>query len=276
MDIASIVGLIIAAGSIAVGYVMDTGNWGSLRALWMLSAFVITIGGSIGAVLVAYGFGQVSQFPRLIIEVFRSPKSTISKTIDQLVALSKTARQNGLLSLEKAVMEDEKKIDPFLKRGILMIVDGTDPEKINDILQNDIYVYEQSKSINISMFETLGAFAPAFGMIGTIVGLIQLLSAGMDDPSALTKAIGVAFITTLYGSLVANLFFLPAATKLRSRLSIYRLEKEMIIEAVCSIRNGVNPRLLQEQLSSYLVLGGSAKQAKQAKQGKDTNADQSS
>lgn len=253
MDIISIVGFVVAFGSIAFGYTMDKGD---LRALWMVSAFVITVGGSIGAVLLSSGFSQVKQLPKMMLEVFIKPKSTINKTIEQLVFLSKTARQNGLLSLEKAVSEGDgkNKIDPFLKRGILMVVDGTDPEKINDILQNDIYVYEQNKGINISMFESMGAFAPAFGMIGTIVGLIQLLSAGLDDPAALTKAIGVAFITTLYGSLLANCFFLPSATKLRSRLSVYRLEKEMIIEAVCAIRNGVNPRLLQEQLSSYLVL----------------------
>ncbi len=263
MDIVSIIGFLVGAGSIVFGYILGGGN---IRALWMVSAFIITVGGSIGAVLLAYGFSQVKQFPKLMLEVFIKPKSTVNKTIEYLISLSKMARQNGLLSLEKAVMEDDakNKTDPFLKRGILMVVDGTDPEKINDILQNDIYVYEQSVGINISMFESMGAYAPAFGMIGTIVGLIQLLAAGMDDPSSLTKAIGVAFITTLYGSLLANMFFLPAANKLRSRLSIYRLEKEMIIEAVCAIRNGVNPRLLQEQLSSYLILSAS----KQPRQGR--------
>ena len=207
MDIFSIIGFVVGAGSIVLGYTMDDGN---LRALWIFSAFVITVGGSVGAVLLAYGINQVKQFPKLMLEVFISPKSTVGKTIEYLVTIAKTARQNGLLSLEKAVTEEDakKKIDPFLKRGVLMVVDGTDPEKINDILQNDIYVYEQSKNIDISMFESMGAYAPAFGMIGTIVGLIQLLSAGMDDPSALTQAIGVAFITTLYGSLLANLFFL--------------------------------------------------------------------
>ncbi len=261
MDIVSIVGFVVAIGSIALGYVMGDGQ---LRALWMLSAFVITVGGSFGAVLLAYGINQVMQFPKLLMEVFISPKSTVSKTIEYVVSLSKTARQSGLLSLEKAMTDDDakNKVDPFLKRGVLMVVDGTDPDKINDILQNDIYVYEQRKGLDISMFESMGSYAPAFGMIGTIVGLIQLLSAGMDDPSALTKAIGVAFITTLYGSILANVFFLPAANKLRSRLAVYRLEKEMIIEAVCAIRNGVNPRLLQEQLSSYLVLSSTKKQGK--------------
>ncbi len=275
MDIFSIIGFVVSAGSIVLGYAMTGGN---VRALWMVSALVITAGGSVGAVLLAYGFNQVKQFPKLMLEVFLSPKSTVGKTIEYLVTLSKTARQSGLLSLEKAITEDDtkKKVDPFLKRGILMVVDGTDPEKINDILQNDIYVYEQSRGIDISMFESMGSYAPAFGMIGTIVGLIQLLSAGMDDPSALTKAIGVAFITTLYGSLLANMFFLPAANKLRSRLSVYRLEKEMIIEAVCAIRNGINPRLLQEQLSSYMVLTSSKKARKSQAAGQAERAAEAS
>ena len=262
MDIASILGYIIGLGSIAFGYTMDGGD---LRALFMLSAVIITLGGSVGATFIAYGLNQILQIPKLLLEVFTLPKSTINKTIEYLVNLSKIARQSGLLSLEKAMNEqDAKSIDPFLKRGILMVVDGTDPEKINDILQNDIYVYETNKTLNISMFESMGAFTPAFGMVGTIVGLIQVLSAGMDNPDKLTKAIGVAFITTLYGVILANVIFLPSANKLKSRLQTYRLEKEMIIEAVCAIRNGVNPRMLSEQLSSYQILDSSKKTAKSA------------
>jgi chemotaxis protein MotA len=137
-----------------------------------------------------------------------------------------------------------------------MVVDGTDHDKISEILQNDIYIYEQERNQSLQMFDSFAAFCPAFGMVGTIVGLIQVLSAGMDDPNALTKAIGIAFITTLYGVMLANLVFAPMATKLRSRLADYRLEKEMIIEAVCAIRNSANPRLLQEQLTSYLLIEG--------------------
>jgi chemotaxis protein MotA len=224
----------------------------------MLSAMIITLGGSVGAVFACYGINQLKKLPKLLFEVLIKPKSTISSTIEYLLMLSKTARQNGLLSLEKIISEEnpKKPVDPFLKRGILMVVDGTDPEKISDILENDIYVYEQNRNILLQMFDTFAAFCPSFGMVGTIVGLIQVLGAGMDDPSALTKAIGVAFITTLYGVLLANLVFVPASTKQKSRLANYRLEKEMIIAAVCSIRNGVNPRLLNEQLSSYLVIEG--------------------
>ena len=147
-------------------------------------------------------------------------------------------------------------MDPFIKRGVLMVVDGTDAHKISEILENDIYIYETSQSATVSMLESLGGFTPAFGMIATIMGLIMCLSAGTGSPDDMTRAIGAAFTATFYGVLLANLVFLPAASKLKGRITNYRLEKEMVIEAVCSIRNGVNPRLLQEQLSSYYVLAG--------------------
>lgn len=254
MDIASIIGIIAGFGFVLYGYVMDGGN---LSGLIMLSAIVITCGGTFGAVLLSFSFDNLKNFPKLCWEAFKKPKSRINETIDLLISLSRTAKQNGLLSLEKSITdaEGQKKdsVDPFVKKGILLAVDGTDPEKIQEILTNDIFIYEQRKLADISMFDVAAQFAPAFGMIGTIVGLIQMLSLGMDDPNTLTKAIGVAFITTLYGSLLANCLFSPISTKLKARLAVYRLEKEMIIDAVCAIRNGINPKMLHEQLSVYSV-----------------------
>ncbi len=265
MDISTILGLIIGFGSLYLGYTMDGGDIG---ALMMLSAIIIVLGGSIGGLFMSYGLGTVLRLPKLFMEVIILPKSTIEGTIDYLVLLATKARQGGLLSLEKEINnEDPKKpTDPFLKRGILMVVDGTDSEKISEILQNDIYIYETDRTVAISMFDSLGGYAPTFGMVGTIVGLIMMLGAGMSNPDELTKAIGVAFITTLYGVLLANLLFVPCSSKLRNRMSNYRMEKEMIIQAVCAIRNGINPRLLQEQLSSYYILS-SSKQQKTAKTG---------
>jgi chemotaxis protein MotA len=254
MDIFSVLGIILGPGFIIMAFTMEGGN---IASLWMTSAFLITIGGSFGTLFLAYGVNQVKVLPKMFIELFMSPKSNVPKTIDYLVNLSQIARQNGLLSLEKTITEaDAKSVDPFLKRGIMMVVDGTDPEKISEVLQNDIYVYEQSRGLQIAMLESLGGYGPAFGMVGTITGMIRLLSSGMENPGEMTKSIGIAFIATLYGVAFANLIFLPAASKLRGRMTMYRLEKEMIIEGVCAIRNGVNPRVLQEQLSSYLVISG--------------------
>jgi len=251
MDIASIIGIIASFGFVLYGYAMEGGN---VAGLMMLSAMVITCGGTLGAVMLSFGFENLKNFPKLVFEAFRRPKSRINQTIDFLISLSRTAKQNGLLSLEKSIIDAEGQkggVDPYVKKGILLAVDGTDPEKIEEILSNDIYIYEQRRLSDIAMFEVAAQYAPAFGMIGTIVGLIQMLSMGMDDPNTLTKAIGVAFITTLYGSLLANGFFSPIAQKLKNRLATYRLEKEIIISAVCAIRNGINPKMLHEQLEAY-------------------------
>lgn len=254
MDISSIIGIIAGFGFVFYGYAMDGG---SITGIIMLSAIVITVGGTFGAVMLSFSFDNLKHFPLLFFEAFKKPKSKINVTIDLLISLSRTAKQSGLLSLEKSINDANASIkdgvDPFLRKGILMAVDGTDPEKIQEILGNDIYIYEQRRLANISMFEVASQFAPAFGMIGTIVGLIQMLSLGIDDPNVLTKAIGVAFITTLYGSLLSNCIFSPIATKLKARLASYRLEKEMIIDAVCAIRNGINPKVLSEQLESYAI-----------------------
>ncbi len=269
MDISTILGFLVGFGSIYFGYTMDGGNVGSLM---MLSAIIIVLGGSIGGLFMSYGLSEIAKLPKLFVEVFLLPKATIAGTIDYLVLLATRARQGGLLSLEKEITSaDAKKVDPFLKRGVLMVVDGTDAEKISEILQNDIYIYETSRTVSISMFDALGGYAPTFGMVGTIIGLIMMLGAGMGNPDELTKAIGVAFITTLYGVLLANLFFVPCASKLRNRMSNYRMEKEMIIEAVCAIRNGINPRLLQEQLSSYYILSP-GKQQKSAAKGENVRS----
>jgi len=258
MEISTIIGLIIGFGGIAVGYLMDNGV---LSALWMLSAFITVVGGSFGALFVSYPLGQVLKLPKLFGELLHAPKSTIDSTIDYLVLLATKARQGGLLSLEKEINSSDR-VDPFIKRGVLMVVDGTDAGKISEILENDIYIYESSESAAVSMLDALGGFTPAFGMIATIMGLIMCLSAGSGSPDEMTHAIGGAFTATFYGVLLANLFFLPAASKLKGRIANYRLEKEMVIEAVCAIRNGVNPRLLQEQLSSYYMLAGKKQPAK--------------
>jgi Flagellar motor component len=253
MDFSSIIGIIASFGLVLYGYTMDGGD---IMGLLMISAIIITVGGTFGALFLSYGFDNLKHFPSLFMEVFIKPKSKLNEKIELLITLSRTAKQSGLLSLEKTISNlDEKKggIDPFIKKGTLMVVDGTENERIQEILGNDIYIYEQKKLTDISMFDTCAQFGPAFGMIGTIVGLIQMLAAGMDDPNELTKAIGVAFITTLYGSLLANCIFSPSVVKLKTRLAAYRLEKEMIIDAVCAIRNGVNPKMLQEQLEAYGV-----------------------
>ncbi len=256
MDITSFLGIITGFGMLYWGYSMDGGNVG---ALMLISAFIIVFGGSLGSIMMAYGVGQLKNFAKLFVEIFIQPKSNIASTIDFLVKLSETARKEGLLSLEKVIEAEgpKSKIDPLLKRGTLMVIDGTDLEQIRELLETEIYVYEQKCKPEIAMFDSFAAFAPAYGMIGTIMGMIQVL-ANMSSPEQLCKAIAVAFITTLYGVIIANLFCIPASNKLKIRLAQYSLEKGMIIEGICGIRNGDNPKMLREKLSAYLQLDDKA------------------
>lgn len=250
MDITTIVGLVVGFGTLAFGYTMDGGI---LSSLYLPSAIVIVVGGTIGAVVVSFGASQLKVFFQQFMSIFKKPKSRLGETIDLLIMLSETARKEGLLSLEKIITAKSQKsdIDPFMKRGILMVIDGIGLEEIRNLLETEIYVYEQKTKTSISMFDSAAAYAPAMGMIGTIMGLIQVLG-NMSTPEQLTKSIAVAFITTFYGVILANLFFLPASSKLKIRLSDYNMEKEMIIEGVCGIRNGENPKMLREKLSGYL------------------------
>jgi chemotaxis protein MotA len=251
MDIASIFGFIVAACSIAFGYTMDGGN---LRSLWLLSALVIVVGGSAGSVAISYGINELKKMPVLFVQTFRQPKSSISKTLEFLVTLAEHARKDGLLSLEKELNTHDPKnpIDPLLKRGMLMVIDGSDLEQIRDLMETDIAIFEEKSKNEISTFDCFAGYAPAYGMIGTIMGLVQALG-NMESPEAMAVSIAVAFITTFYGVLIANMICLPASSKLKNRLHNNVLEKEMIVDGVCAIRNGQNPKLLRSKLSSYLV-----------------------
>ncbi len=250
MDFASVIGILTSIGCLVLGYTMDGGQ---IKALWLLSAFIITVGGAAGSVALAYGMKDLKRMPVLLAQLFITPKSTLMKTIDFIVKLSESARKDGLLSVEKELddSQSKEKIDPLLKRGMLMVIDGSELDQIKDFMETDVYVFEQQVKVEISMFESFATYAPAYGMIGTIVGLIQVL-ANMESPEQMAGAMAVAFITTLYGSVVANFLCLPAANKLKVRLGTTLLEKEMIIEGVCSIRNGQNPKMLREKLSVYL------------------------
>lgn len=265
MEIASIVGLFVGLGSLILGYSMDDGN---LAALWLLSAFVIVVGGALGSVAFTYGASTLYRVPQLYLKSFIREKSILSQKLDYIIMLSEHARKEGLLSIEK-IIEDKaakEKPDPLLRRGILMVIDGMDLEQIRELLETELYIHEEKSKKDITMFESCAAYAPAYGMIGTIIGLIKVLS-NMESPEQMTSAIAVAFITTLYGVVIANLICLPTAGRLKNSLRQFLLEKEMIIEGVCGIRNGVNPKMLRDKLSIYLQTQPARK--KEAKEKED-------
>jgi chemotaxis protein MotA len=260
MDISSILGIIVGFGMIVLGFVLEKGKVGSL---FLTSPAIVVFGGTLGAIMLSYTMNDVKKIPKLFLSACRLPKSNLVELIEMLVMLSETAKKEGLLSLERVIESDEvkDKIDPLLKRGALLVIDGTDLQSVTELLETEIYLSEQKKKVEISIFESAAGFSPTLGIIGTVMGLIQVLS-NMSTPEELAKSIAVAFIATLYGVCFANLLYLPISNKLKIQLRLFKLEKEMIIDGICAIRNAENPRMLRERLSSYLQFGSGAKAKK--------------
>jgi len=188
-------------------------------------------------------------------------EQSVSELIDQLVGFAEIARRDGILSLENAAREVE---DPFIVQGIQMAVDGTDPELIEAIMDNELEAIDDRHEQGKAIFDSMGKYAPAYGMIGTLVGLVIMLM-NMDDPSAIGPAMAVALITTLYGSMFANMFALPIADKLSVRNNEELLFKTIIIKGVMSIQSGDNPRIVEQKLKTFLPpsLRGSSEEQEQ-------------
>lgn len=238
------IGLIMGCGLVLYGMFMG----GSLRIFWDLPSVFITVGGSFCAVLMAYSINDVKNIPKLVAQSFRDSDISGKEIITNFSDLSKKARREGLLSLEDEIAQID---DKFLKKGLQMVVDGVEPETIKDILELEIGEMEGRHSKNSGIFNSWGAFAPAFGMIGTLIGLVQMMQ-NLTDVTSIAKGMGVALLTTFYGTLLANLFCVPIANDLKRKSAIEVGIREMIVEGVLSIQSGVNPRIVEEKLLTYL------------------------
>ena len=181
--------------------------------------------------------------------IFKTPENDMPSVIRKIIELSNVARKEGLLSLEEASAELD---DPFLKKGILLIVDGTDPELVRAIMETELNSIDSRHRSKISFWEDLGAMGPAWGMIGTLIGLVNMLQ-DMDDPSSIGPSMAVALITTLYGSILANWICAPVAAKLKCQNNDEMVIKEIMIEGLLSIQAGENPRVIEEKLKSFLT-----------------------
>jgi len=212
---------------------------------------MIVIGGATAAMLVAYPLPRILALPGIIMKtVFTKPTDT-AELIETLVRYAEVARRDGILSLESMASEME---DPLIVRGIQMAVDGTDPELIEEILETELENQIQRHKQGKALLEGVGKYAPALGMIGTLIGLVAML-ADMEDPSAIGAGMAAALLTTLYGALIANLLFLPMADKLGERASEEVLTKTIIMQGVMSIQVGDNPRIVQQKLLTYVPPG---------------------
>lgn len=245
MDISTVVGLAMAMGSIVAALYLDGGHLGSL---WSGSAFLLIIGGTIGATFISFPLEDLTQIPKLVTKAFTGSKIDGTKSIDTIVALVEKARREGLLTLQN---ETAKIDDAFLVRGIDLVVDGTDPHAVRSILETDIAFMEKRHKAGAGILETAGGYAPTIGIIGTVMGLVEVLG-NLSEPDKLGPAIAVAFLATFYGISTANLFWLPLAGKLKARSADEVLLREMVLEGVLSLQAGESPRIVREKLEVFL------------------------
>ncbi|GAB6167694.1 motility protein A [Clostridium carnis] len=243
-DALTFAGLII--GGILLVYGMLAGS--SLTIFWDFPSVLITVGGSFSAVLITYSLSEVKTLAKVFVQTFKENKSSSREIILQFTDLSKKARREGLLSLEDDISELD---DTFLKKGLQMVVDGIEPETIREILELEIGEMESRHMKSAGIYSTWGVYAPAFGMIGTLIGLIQML-ANLTDVANIASGMGKALITTFYGSVLANLFCNPMAANLKQKSAKEVGTREMMLEGVLAIQSGVNPRIVEEKLLSYL------------------------
>ena len=250
MDLASILGLILCFVMCVYGIISNAGAENFIRYLDAPSA-IITFGGSFFAVMAMYSMKDFVGGLKSFMLVFKAPVADAREMIQKIIDLSNVARKEGLLSLEEAAGELD---DEFMKKGILLIVDGTDPELVRAIMETELVSVEDRHKKKITFWEDLGSMGPAWGMIGTLIGLVNMLYE-MDDPSSIGPSMAVALITTLYGSLLANWICAPVANKLKANNSIEIMMKEIMIEGLLSIQAGENPRVIEEKLKSFLSPG---------------------
>ena len=242
MDLATLIGLIGAL--VIVVMAMVTG--GDVLIFVNVPSLLIVFGGTIFAVMAKYSLGQFLGAMKVMGKSFKFKLSSPEEIIVEVVELADVARQGGLLSLEgKEVSND------FLQKGIQLLVDGHDPEVVKSILSKDMREGIARHTIGKAIFLNIGDTAPAMGMIGTLIGLVQMLSA-MDDPKAIGPAMAVALLTTLYGAMIANMFALPVADKVALRSEEEARIQSMIIDALLAIQAGQNPRVIQGLLKTYL------------------------
>ncbi len=248
MDIATIIGLIAAFALMIMG--MATGDAGVAALMYFVDvkSALITFGGSFGAVLASCSIQDFLAGVKSIGLVFKVPNNDTIGTIKQIIELSNVARKEGLLALEESANNLE---EPFMKKGILLIVDGTDPELVRGILEAELVNTDTRHQRNIGFWKQVGAMGPAWGMIGTLIGLVLMLM--NMDPDKIGPNMAIALITTYYGSVLANWISAPIATKLGTLNDDEMQLKEIMIEGLLSIQAGENPRVIEEKLKSFLA-----------------------
>ncbi|WP_418790994.1 flagellar motor protein [Phosphitispora sp. TUW77] len=246
MDLASILGLVLGFGMLIGGFMLEGGHFTSLLEP---TAAMIVFGGTAGATIASFSMEDIKQVPQLFKITFTEKKYEVQELIAILSSFAEKARREGLLSLERetATIDDE-----FLKQGIQLVVDGTDPALVRDILETQIEFTDQRHKIGADIFEAAGGYSPTMGIIGTVMGLVHVLG-NLTDPDSLGPSIAVAFIATLYGVCFANAAWLPIGHKLKLKSKQERFIMEIALEGILSIQAGDNPSIVKEKLKAFLA-----------------------
>ena len=247
MDIATLLGIVSGFSLVVIAIKMGGG------LIWFvnLPSIMIVMGGTVAITLINYPLSDVLSVMKVLKNAFLYKIPQLTGMLPNIVELSRVARRDGILAMEKEV----KKInEPFLGKGVELAVDGVEPDAIRNILENELFFTEDRHKKGAEIFTVMGTMAPAMGMIGTLIGLVNMLMV-MDDPKSIGPAMAVALLTTFYGSVLANLIFIPIAGKLKVRREDESKYKQLIIEGVTSIQFGDNPRVVEQKLNTYLSPG---------------------
>ena len=244
MDVTTFIGILVAGGMVAGSIIMGG------KGAWFINypSLMIVLGGTMGATLLAHPFSEVFRGFKVAKNAFLEKAQSPEQIIKSIVQCAKIARREGILSFEKKLNEIG---NPFLARGLQLAIDGMESNSISEIMNTEIQYTEEREKLNSDIFTTMGTFAPAVGMLGTIIGLIQMLMQ-MKDPSQIGAPMAIALLTTFYGILLANLFFLPIAGKLKSKSKEEILKKQMIIEGIIAIQSGDNHRIVEHKMKAFL------------------------
>jgi chemotaxis protein MotA len=245
MKVSSIIGLVVAIAGLYLGATMEGSN---PLAILNPSAMLIVLGGTLGATIMGTSFDAVKSIPKLYMKAFNAEPPDLNAKVVELVGYAEAARRDGLLALDEQLGSVE---DPYTKKGLQLVVDGTDPDLVADVLDAENDAMKKRHQAGTQPFEKAGGYAPTMGIIGTVFGLVHVLS-NLDAPETLGPSISAAFIATLLGVASANVVFLPVAARLKQLSAEEQLFRTMTLEGILAIQAGDNPRVVQEKLMAYV------------------------
>ena len=245
MDFATVLG-VISAFSLVIAAIVTGGG---VLVFWSPPSLLIVVGGTFGATLINYPFSEFFSLLSYLKNALFKDRMPLNENIDTLVQLVRESRKEGILALENR--SNDTTLDPFMRQGLVLLVDGLKAEMIEEILLLDMESTRERHELGAHIFTTMGTIAPAMGLVGTLIGLVQMLQT-MDDPASIGPAMAIALLTTFYGAVLANFIFLPLAGKLRRRSQRELFSRRLVAEGIVAIARGDNPQVVQYRLESFL------------------------